>query len=128
MHIIQSLQQLTKIQEAEKRMLVLLILIAVIMKHVNRGWNPLTLLTSQESGFLNQSYSSLDRVVSTSSNCSTTILPVGCVCCSWYSLNASPYPGSMVNMPKNYNKSMHFLFSSLFSSWYFKHDLKWPDI
>lgn len=30
------------------------------------------------------------------SNCLTTTLPVECVCCSWSSLNASPYPGATV--------------------------------
>lgn len=30
------------------------------------------------------------------SNCLTTTPPVECVCCSWSSLNASPYPGATV--------------------------------
>lgn len=39
---------------------------------------------------------SVTRVESMCSNCLTTTLPVECVCCSWSSLNASPYPGATV--------------------------------
>ena len=39
---------------------------------------------------------SVTRVDCMCSNCLTTTLPVGCVCCSWSSLNGSPYPGATV--------------------------------
>lgn len=38
------------------------------------------------------------RAESMCSNCSTTIRPVACACCSWSSLSASPYPGATVSI------------------------------
>lgn len=42
---------------------------------------------------------SVTRVESMCLNCLTTTLLVGCVCCSWSSLSASPYPGATVCTP-----------------------------
>ncbi len=48
------------------------------------------------SVFVTLIHFSVTRVESMCSNCLTTTLPVECVCCSWSSLNASPYPGATV--------------------------------
>lgn len=51
---------------------------------------------SVHSPFITHIHFSVTRVGSMFSNCLTTTLPVECVCCSWSSLNASPYPGATV--------------------------------
>lgn len=50
------------------------------------------------SGSLDNALFSVTRVESMCSNCLTTTLPVECVCSSWSSLNASPYPGATVSI------------------------------
>lgn len=54
--------------------------------------------------FITHIHFSVTRVGSMCSNCLTTTLPVECVCCSWSSLNASPYPGATVCIIK---ESLH---------------------
>lgn len=47
------------------------------------------------------------RVESMCSNCSTTTPPAACVCCSWSSSNASPYPGATVSIVARRSATHH---------------------
>lgn len=65
--------------------------------------------------YLFSDFFSATREGSMCSNSLTTTLPAECLCCSWSSLSASPYPGSTVcNIKASHNRERSLVKNSIF--------------